>query len=176
MRRLIVASSLLACLACQWAATAGDEGPFDKVPELKALGALVGNWDTQATFKKAEWTPKEVKVSGSIKSEWTLGGRFVQGKGRDSNTPEVQTHWTYDVNKKAYRMWFFASDGNVAEWAGKWNPDSKTFTLKNDLGNEITDTFVVRIVDANTIELASEAKGKDGKIYFAYEGKWTRRK
>ena len=145
-------------------------------PETKILEKLVGTWETEATVKVAEWTPKEVKATGSIKCEWTLGGRFVQGKGIDSVTPEVQTHWTYDANKKAYRLWFFNSAGAVVEWAGDWKPESKSLVLKQSMDNGIIDTFTARFADANTIEFTSEAKGKDGKIYFAFEGKWTRRK
>ncbi len=145
-------------------------------PETKVLEQFVGTWETESTAKVAEWTPKEVKATGSIKCAWALGGRFVQGKGTDSQSGEVQSHWTYDANKKTYRMWFFNSDGVVVQWIGQWKPESKSFLLKQYLGNGIMDTLTARMADANTIEFTSEAKGKDGKIYFAFEGRWTRRK
>lgn len=144
--------------------------------ELKALDIFLGTWDTQATVKVAEWTPKEVRTTSSIKLEWVLGERVIQGKGSDSLKEEFLVHWTYDVNLKAYRMWFFTSGGAVVDFVGQFVPGSKAFVMKKDLGNGIMDTFTIRATDADTIEFRSQAKGGDGKIYFAMEGKWARRK
>jgi hypothetical protein len=162
-------------LALPCGAIAADEKPA-KPAELKALEALAGSWDTQATFKGGEGAKDEVRVTGSVKCEWILDGRVLQGKGSDSLPTEFLGQWTYDTNKKAYRSWFFNSNGNVVEWAGKWDADAKSFLFKQDLGDGVTDNFTIHIADANTIEFSSEAKGKDGKLHFAMEGKWKRKK
>lgn len=162
------------------AGVAGPSSPADEAParppELKALGRFIGTWDTKATVKVAEWSPKEVRTTGSVKCEWVLGRRLIQGKGNESPKQQFLMQWTYDVNRKAYRTWFFNSAGTVAEWSGTWKPGPRTFVLTNDLGNGITDTLTARFVDDSTVEWTSEAKGRDGKLYFAMDARWSRRK
>jgi hypothetical protein len=173
--RILVILTILPIAVAWPGAVRADEGPA-KHPELKALEPLVGTWGTEATIKVAEWSPQEVRTTGSVTCAWVLGGHFVQGKGTDSLKSTFLPHWTYDANQKAYRNWFFNSEGAALEWGGKWDPDSKTFVLKQDLGNGITDTLTVRLVGADAVEFTSEAKGRDGKVYFAMDSKWTRRK
>lgn len=128
----------------------GDDPP-PKPPELAVLEKFIGTWDTKATIKVAEWTPKEVRTTGTITNEWVLGGRFVQGKGSDSLKLHFVTHWTYDAQRKAYRTWFFDSNGQALEWGGKWDEKAKAFVVKNDMGNGITGTLTARVVDKDTI-------------------------
>jgi hypothetical protein len=152
-----------------------DEVPA-RPPELKNLQPLIGTWETQTTVKVAEWSPKELRMTGSVRCTWVLDGRFVQVKGTDSLKQEFLGHWTYDVNNKSYRTWFFSSSGTAASWSGQWNPAAKSFIVTKDLGNGITDTLVMHLADARTVAFTSQVKGRDGKLYFAMVGKWTRRK
>jgi len=164
--------------------------PLKKPTEIMALSQLIGTWDTQTTVKipniSFQVPGGGLRTSGSIKCEWVLGERFIQGKATDSLNQESLVHWTYDVNKKAYRMWLFRSGGGVEDSSGQWFADSKNLVMKNDIGNGIinastlrpqdADTFTIHIKDADTIEFNGEAKDGDGKLYFVTESKWTRRK
>jgi hypothetical protein len=154
----------------------GKDQPPPKPPELKVLEELAGTWDTKATIKVSEWTPKEVRTTGTITTQWVLGGRFLQGTGSDSSKNEFIGTWTYDPQRKAYRFWFFDSAGTAMEWSGSWDDDAKELSLKQDMGNGITSTLTTRVVDKNTIAWHSEAKGKDGKLYHGMEGTWVRKK
>lgn len=161
-----------------------------KPTEIMALSQFIGTWDTQTTVKIPNVSfgvpGGGQRTSGSITCEWVLGKRFIQAKSIDSLRQESLAHWTYDVNKKVYRMWFFSSGGGVVDASGPWSPESKTLVLKNDIANGIVnkstfrpqdaDTYTIRILDADTIEFNSEAKDRDGKSYFNMESKWTRRK
>jgi hypothetical protein len=171
----ILASALLTAVTCV-APSRADEPP-PKPPELKVLDRYVGSWDTQMTIMPAEWTPKEVRVTGTAKCEWILDGRLLQGKGSDTSKADFLLQWTYDVERKEYRSWFFNSTGAVLTWGdGKWDPAAKSLVMKQSLGNGIANSMTARFVDADTIVFTSQAKGQDGKVLFAMEAKWTRRK
>lgn len=125
MNRVNIAFSLLACLACQWAAAAGDDGPSDKVPELKALDHYAGSWDTEITSKNPPFT------KGTVTAKWVLDGRFLQQTAEGKDGPTVFKYMslmTYDPNKKVYRSWIFLSDGFAAESEGSWNAKDQVMT------------------------------------------------
>jgi hypothetical protein len=170
MRYLLSMSVLMLVSPLAWV----DDKPA-KPAELKALEALAGSWDTQATFKDVE-SKKDTRTTGTIKCEWTVDGRVLQGKGSDSLPTEFMGLWTFDGTKHVYRTWFFNSRGDIVEWSGKWDDTAKSFLFKQDLGSDVTDSFTIHIASADAIEFKSEAKGKDGKVQFAMEGKWTRKK
>lgn len=167
------------------------EVPLTKPTEIMALKQFIGTWDTQTTVKIprisfAEAPGGGLRTKGSIHCEWVLGERFIQGKAIDSLKQEFLMHWTYDLDKKVYRMWCFRSGGGVEDASGQWMPDSKTLVLKNDLDNGISntatfrpqdpETLTFRVIDADTIEFKSEAKDRDGKPYLVMDSTWTRRK
>src|SRR4051794_12508190 len=112
-RQFITVVSVLA--ASSLAALRADEPrnePSPEPPELKEFGRLIGTWDTDVTFKPAIWEPEGRRVKGSVKSEWTLGGRFFREHGRSLAENVDHTFIaTYDAKKKAYRSWSFDSTG-----------------------------------------------------------------
>ncbi|HJZ94184.1 MAG TPA: hypothetical protein VKE40_25190 [Gemmataceae bacterium] len=59
---------------------------------------------------------------------------------------------------------------------GKWDRDAKTFVLKQDLGTGIRHAMTALLVDVDAVQSTTEARRRDGKVYFAMEAKWTRRK
>src|SRR5947209_15672922 len=102
MTRTLALCSILACLASTGALSAADDGPSDKVPELKILNHYAGSWDGEITAKGQPFT------KGKVTAKWILDGRFLQ------QTSELQAQdgspvlkftslMTYDPAKKVYR-------------------------------------------------------------------------
>ena len=159
-------------------ANANDEkaepGPA-KPPELQVLDRLVGTWEWEVTAKPAEWTPKETRTRGTLTREWVLKGRFVQEKGGDAENPTLGM-WTYDFQKKGYRLWLFNADGSFSEHTGRWDEPYRTFSWQSDLGNGSTAAGKSVFTDKNADEWRMVAKDKEGKIYLDLVGKNRRKK
>lgn len=150
---------LLATVVLIAADKQAEQGP-PKPPELAVLERFVGTWDSETVLKPAEWTPKEVRLTGTNKYEWVLDGRFMQDTEEDA-----LGWWTYDTRAKAYRGWFFVPEGNVTEWKGRWNDEAKGLEMEADLGNGISFTGINRFPDKDTYEWTLVAKDKSGKVY-----------
>src|SRR5712692_5462637 len=135
-----------------------------KPPQLKVLEKFVGTWDSETVGKPAEWTPKGVKTTGTNKYEWVLGGRFMQNTEQIGDAA-VLGWWTYDTSAKAYRGWFFMSDGSIVEWKGQWDNEAGGLRMEADMGNGIVLTGVNRFPDKDTYEWAYLAKDKAGRVY-----------
>src|SRR2546427_8518000 len=87
--------------------------------ESKVLNQWVGTWKTEFVNKPAEWNPKETKMTGTITCKWVLGGKFVEEVGASLGKGiEHRVLWGYDPQKKAYRYWFFDSNGTTGEGVG----------------------------------------------------------
>lgn len=151
--------------------------PSPESPELKELGRLIGTWDTDVTFKPAIWQPEGRRVKGSVKSEWTLGGRFVRELGRSlAEDVEHTLMATYDTKKKAYRSWSFDSTGSALEWQGRWDGDTKTLTWESDLGDGLKAVSKDHFTDKDHYEIDVLVKGADGKVYMDMKAKHSRRR
>lgn len=142
MKRSFASCTILACFAYAGAIIAADDGPSDKVPELKALGSYVGSWDVEITSKGLPFT------KGKSETKWMLDGRFVQQTGdlqaEDGSTVvKVTTLMTYDPAKKVYRSWTFLSDGSTSESEGTWSAKDRVMTSvgrKDERGGFSTTT------------------------------------
>jgi hypothetical protein len=104
-----------------------DDGPSDKVPDLKTLDHYVGTWDVEFTNKDLPFT----KAKATAK--WVLGGRFVEQVGElepkeGANRLAIKTLYTFDVNKNAFRSFTFTSDGSITENDCVWDDKAKTMT------------------------------------------------
>ena len=158
----------------------GKEKPGDapaEPPELKVLHHFVGTWTTELIQKRAEWTPKEVRVTGNDTTEWVLDGRFIQSKTRSADgTSENIRLATYDAQKKEHRRWSFDSGGAFNEARGQRDEGSKTLTWEGRAGEGIPVVIKVRVVDRNTIEWTLVAKDGGGKVFLDFQGKAVREK
>lgn len=102
--------------------------PDPGVPELAPLAGIVGKWDGTFTVNT---NPKETRFT--MDAEWVLGGRYVMAKNvivGENSQSETMTLWTYDVEQKLYRRWFFLSPGGSFQEWGTWDPATKTFTFR----------------------------------------------
>jgi hypothetical protein len=146
-------------------------------PEMKVLEKRVGDWTTTTRIKPAEWTPEAVESKGVEKIELVMHGRFIQGKVR-TQPADVEAIWlgTYDPAQKAYRLWYFSSQGDIVETSGKWDAKTNTMTWTNNPQPGITAIARWRFPTADTFEWDLVAKDRSGKVYLDMEGKLRRRK
>ncbi|MDA1053275.1 MAG: DUF1579 family protein, partial [Planctomycetota bacterium] len=127
------------------------EPPADLLAELKVLDRMIGTWDTVSTMKPAEWTPEGDSSTAKIKREWILNGRFVMDTSIHSNGDESIALIGYDLGQKAYRSWWFNSQGEFprSPSTGSWNESKQTLSYVSELGDGKTMRSSVRFADPN---------------------------
>ncbi len=145
-------------------------------PEMKVLEKRVGKWTTVTRIKAAEWTPQAGELKGHEKIERVMHGRFIQGKVR-TQPGNVEAIWlaTFDTNKKAYRLWYFSSQGDIVETGGKWDSKTNTLEWRNEPQPGISAISHWRFLSDDTFEWDLIAKDRDGKVYLDMAGKLTRK-
>jgi hypothetical protein len=150
--------------------------PDDKLPpEMKVLERLVGTWDAKAVSKPAQWTPREVRTTSKIVRQWVLDGRFLQDTSEISDGSESLSLLTYDPQMKAYRSWWFSSEGHTSKSGGKWDAASETLSFRSNLGNGLTSYGSVRFIDRNRHSWRVVVRDGGGKLYFDTQWTVTRR-
>ncbi|MDA1018095.1 MAG: protein kinase, partial [Planctomycetota bacterium] len=113
--------------------------------ELAVLNRMVGDWDSIAIQKPAEWTPEGDRSTAKIQREWILNGRFVMDRPAHSNGQEGLTLFGFDPKQKAYRVWQFNSEGAfpLSLSKGSWNESQKTLSYVAELdGGKILNASV----------------------------------
>ena len=144
--------------------------------ELKILERMIGNWDATYVSKPAEWTPQELRTTSKVTRKRILDGYVIQDTCEISDGTETIALTSYDPQMKAYRAWWFNSEGNKSKSTGQWNSDSKTISYQSDLGNGITVRNSVRFIDNDNEEWNVVIKDGDGKLYLDLNIKTKRRK
>ena len=175
-RTKILISAIVVTALAMGAVAAEDaaEKPAERSAEQKVLDRHLGNWQATVVIHKAKWQPNETRATGAISSVRILGGRFTQTNSEGSDGSTSIALATYDVQRKCYRVWWFSSQGTVAESKGKWDAKTKTMTWRNKNDDGVTSVGKVRYPDDNTVEWSSVAKDAEGEIGFHVEGKATR--
>ncbi|NQT39408.1 MAG: DUF1579 family protein [Planctomycetes bacterium] len=141
-------------------------------PEMKALERLLGTWEVESIGK----IPEETRSTSTHRRELVLGGRFVEDKAFDDKGKPISTAmYTYDSNRKAYRYWFFFSEG-VLESTGTWDESSQTFTFICKPGGGATGVITIRFSDETTFNWSVIFKDAGGKVGYHLEGKAVRKK
>ena len=168
-RVLSIAALLLSCFASLFAETPAS-------PELKVLDRLAGWWRFEATTHEAEWTPEEKHATGTNLCTWSLGGRFLEEKGTDTEKNSHLRLYTYDTLQKDYHTWWFSSTGHVNDSAGQWDAEAKIFKWVSTLPSGQTVTSKHHFVKDNTVAWSVVVTDAAGKIYFHMEGKMFRLK
>lgn len=146
-------------------------------PETKVLEKRVGSWTTFTRIKAADWTPEAAEAKGDEKIELVLHGRAIQGRVR-TEPGNIEAIWlaTYDTAKKAYRVWYFSSQGDIVEAGGKWDPRTNTMTWTSMPQPGISSISHWRFTGDDTFEWDLIAKDRSGKVYLDMQGKLTRKK
>jgi len=141
-------------------------------PAHKALGVLVGNWNAEVKcWMEPDAEPRVVQ--GTLKANWTLKGRFVEGefKGEMLNQPFTgRSLMGYDnSSQKFVQMWATDIQTSVFPSEGKADSDYKVITLegKGDCpatgrrGGPMKKVFRFLNPDKYTFELFDVSNGKD---------------
>jgi hypothetical protein len=147
-----------------------------KTPEMKILERLAGTWDSAAVFKVAEWTPEEVKSKSKVTRTWVLNNQFLQDISVSADGNESLGLFTYDARMKAYRSWWFSSEGHNNKSSGSWDAATETFTFKTEMENGLKSQNTVQLIDKDRQEWRVLVKDEAGKLYFCGEWSLTRHK
>jgi hypothetical protein len=145
-------------------------------PEMKVLDRLAGTWDAKVVFKPAQWTPSEVRTTSKNTRTWVLDGQFLQDTSEISDGTQGFSLVTYDPQMKAYRSWWFNSEGRTSKSGGKWDAAAETLSFRADLGDGLTSYSSVRFIDRDRHDWKVMVKDGDGKLYFHGEWVVTRRR
>ena len=158
MRTLPLASAALLALLLTGLAAAQDKPAAPpakpaadaRPPELAVLNQFVGTWDVALVNKRSEWnkteqTGKATEVADAVIDSY-VAGRTIGESGKVLSL----WMWGYDKNARVYRLWWFGAGGQVTEWAGVYNADSNTLTMKAEIGPSLTATAIIKFTDANT--------------------------
>jgi hypothetical protein len=142
-------------------------------PELKLLDQFKGEWRYEFTVFKSEWSPEEKKGTGTFTCQWTIGDRYMEEKGSDSDGTSHLKLYTFDTKTNAFRAWWFHSAGIFNDATGRWDAEKRTFTFTTPLPSGQTGTSTMRFVDEKTVEW--DVIFKDGaKVFYHSGGKSVR--
>lgn len=133
-----------------------DDGPAAGVPGLAELAHYVGEWETRITSPNSGFT------SGSVSTKWILGGRFVEQSATltnadGTNSIEVRTLITYNVEQNKYQSWTFFSTGGTVSRTGTWDAATQSFKFTGndggttmvtaaDFSEEDTETWKISVI------------------------------
>lgn len=142
-------------------------------PELKLLDQFKGTWRYEFAVHKSEWTPEENKGTGTFTCQWTVGDRYMEEKGTESDGSSHLKLYAFDTEARVFRAWWFHSAGIFNEGTGKWDAAKRTFTFTTPRPNGSTGTSTMHFVDDNTVEWDVIFKD-DTKVCFHSSGKSVR--
>ena len=146
-------------------------------PELKELDRVVGTWEQkELTLKQAEWTPKEIRVSGNVAAaKPIMGGRYIEDLNiRAADGSEHIGLWSYDEAAKVYHFSYFPSDGNRLEFTFRWDAATQSFIGTAPMPNGVTMRSTIRFPDKDTKEWHAVATDASGKVYLHMSSKEVR--
>jgi hypothetical protein len=151
-----------------WSKTEKFDAPLS--PEMKVLERLIGTWDTVAVAKPAEWTPKEARTTSTNTRTWVLDKSLVMESSQNSDGKEGLNLFTYDPKQKAYRHWWFGSEGHSTKSTCQWDDVSETTSFRSE-DNGLTSRGAMRFIDDDHHDHRLVVTDGDGKLYL--DMKWT---
>ena len=169
---------IAACLVLIPASLFGQQ-PREKPMELESLGQYVGDWTTDVTSNRAEWTPRKIKYRTTNHAEFVSNGWFLWHievthiVGEPDKIGMSLFVWTFDPSSRKYVGWSFQSSGNISKVTGTWDLANKTFR-HTDPNPPLSTTFAL------TETFASDNKINGSLLYLRNDGVklfdmvWTR--
>jgi Protein of unknown function (DUF1579) len=188
-------SRLIFCLAIAFLAAApvltpADDKPADAKPpapanpnqrpeELKALDALMGAWEVQMESRIAGAGPQPIVQKGRAVEamQWVLDRSFLAGQSaNESGRPLSAWMWGFDRATKTYRLWWFGVGGQVTEWQGAYNAETREFTLRTEALGGYQSTAIIKIIDDNNRTQSVKVHDPEGKLTQEIKAVMTRKK
>ena len=143
-------------------------------PELRLLDPFAGNWRYDFTVYQSEWSSEEKHGAGTFTCGWTLGNRFMEEQGTESDGSSHRKIYTYDTMTKTYRAWWFSSIGIFNDSTGRWDAEQHSFVFTTVLATGPRGTTTLHFTGDKTVEWDVTFKDDAGKIYYHSGGKSVR--
>jgi hypothetical protein len=106
--------------------------PGEASPANSPLQRFVGSWRGDVTVQRAGAVASRYVQQNRF--AWTLGGRFLEERGTDTNGGSFTGIWSFDEKANTYRAYYFlAPSGDVVALSHTWDEGKKTFTGSADL-------------------------------------------
>lgn len=102
------------------------------LPADNPMHHYIGSWRGEVTVTiPGKDTSRYVQDNAFT---WTLGGRFMEERGTDSNGGSFAGIWAFDAKTNKYSAHYFvAPSGDVVVLAHAWNPGKQGFVGSADL-------------------------------------------
>ena len=99
-----------------------------------------------------------------------LDKSFVLESSQTSDDKEGLSLFTYDPKQKAYRHWWFGSEGHTTKSTCQWDDVSETLSFLSE-DNGLTSRGAMRFIDDDHHDHRLVITDGDGKLYL--DMKWT---
>ncbi len=175
MKKVLLKSFLIVCIFLVFPVIAQESLP-DLEAALKPMNRFVGTWEKQIKVHQSEWAPEDVVKTGTHTSKWILDNHHLQENGNDSDGMSYQSIYSYDSDKREYRVSVFQANGSSQVSVGKWDEASNTFSWSSTIGDRIPLLAKYRFVNIDQLEFSFLAKDAANKIYLHVEGTGKRAK
>jgi hypothetical protein len=183
MNKCFTSAILFLSLSLGVAAPArAQQGPAPALPELKPLERWAGKWNTAVVIKVNGGALDDIRLQGTVTTEWIHNGYFLQqkytwvGNGK-FRTIEGTVLMTYDLSRRAFRRWVFASNGHMAESEGVWEPKSRTMTwTHHDKKTGVLIVHTTTFTDADTEVWTEVTRNREERILGEHGGTNTRQR
>lgn len=147
----------------------------DRPAELTILERMIGTWDEVSIQKPAVWAPEGGRVTAKVTRQWILDGRVLMDTSIHSDGTESINLRGFDPQSKAYRSWWFNSEGQRNTATGSWNEKSETISWVSKLDDGKTMHFSIRFPNRNQEVVDLKVTDAHGKVYFDMDSIVTRR-
>ncbi|MEX2113739.1 MAG: DUF1579 family protein [Pirellulales bacterium] len=164
----------LLCLVVSQANTIAADKANEPAAPQQALERFVGEWETNATIRRAGPPPREIVTHGKATCRRTLGGEWFEFRTQTIPAGESDLQvMTYDAAAGVYRQWVFSSDGYRHEATGQWNDATSTLRWSGRSGD---NTFVIddQWATPDRLEWTLRRKNAQGDIVQTIAGIVTR--
>lgn len=165
---------LLAYLALCPLAFAAAPPPAKESDSLAILKKRVGTWEAETIYRKAVWTPKEVKLTGTETGEMTLKGKYLESRSK-GDTGETKLLATWDERQSVYRVWYFDSEGVTSQGSGSYDEKAKTLTWDVSVVG-VTTVVKWKFVDDDTFEWEMTSKDDSEAVLLDVKGTMKRKR
>jgi hypothetical protein len=102
------------------------------LPANNPLQRFVGSWRGEVTAQQTG--AAATRYVQENRFAWTLGGRFLEERGKDTNGGSFVGIWSFDAKASTYRAYYFlAPSGEVVALSHAWDEGKKTFSGSAEL-------------------------------------------